>query len=210
MMTGSGVVWRLFFAVELSKEMQAGVRRIQQGFKEHAPGVRWVRPEGIHLTLRFLGDVAPERIEDICGRAARGVDTIPSFPIEVRGCGGFPSTKRPRVVWIGVEDPSGSLQAMQARVEAGMQELGFPRDEKGYNPHLTLGRLKSGKGQGMIAQAIEAQRGVDLGQMEVREVCLFRSQLKPTGAEYTKLKVITLGKVSEENCATTEDTDGCG
>ena len=188
----AGILWRLFFAVELSQEMQAGVRRIQQGLKEGAPGVRWVRPEGIHLTLRFLGEVAPERIEDIWSRAARGVEPIAPFTIGVRGCGGFPTAKRPRVIWIGVEDPSGSLQAMQARVETGVVEVGFPRDERGYNPHLTLGRLNPGKGQGMVAQAIEANRAVDLGQMEVREVCLFRSQLKPTGAEYTKLKVIPL------------------
>ncbi|OGP92783.1 MAG: 2'-5' RNA ligase [Deltaproteobacteria bacterium RBG_16_54_18] len=187
-----GILWRLFFAVELSQEIQAGVRRIQQGLKERAPGVRWVRPEGIHLTLRFLGEVAPERIEDIWSRVARGVQTIDSFTFGVRGCGGFPIAKKPRVIWIGIQDPSGSLKAMQAKVETGVVEFGFPREERGYNPHLTLGRLHPGKGQGMIAQAIEATRAADLGEMEVREVCLFRSQLKPTGAEYTKLKVIPL------------------
>jgi 2'-5' RNA ligase len=205
-----GIVWRLFFAVELSKEMQAGVRRIQQRLKERVPGVRCVRPEGIHLTFRFLGDVAPERIEDIWSRVAGGVQTIDPFLIEFKGCGGFPSAKKPRVIWIGVEDPSGSLHAMQARVETGMRELGFPHEEREYNPHLTLGRLQPGKGQGMAAQAIETNRAADLGQMEVREVCLFRSLLKPTGAEYTKLKVISLGTVSEKNYANTEDIHGCG
>jgi 2'-5' RNA ligase len=187
-----GILWRLFFAVELSQEIQAGVRRIQQDLRQQTTGVRWVRPEGIHLTLRFLGEVAPERIEDIWSRVASGVQTIDPFTIGVRGCWGFPIAKKPRVIWIGIQDPNGSLKAMQAKVETGVVEFGFPREERGYNPHLTLGRLHPGKGQGMIAQAIEATRAADLGEMEVREVCLFRSQLKPTGAEYTKLKVIPL------------------
>jgi 2'-5' RNA ligase len=205
-----GLLWRLFFAVELSREIQAGVRTVQQVFKERAPGVRWLRPEGIHLTLRFLGDVELERVEDIWGRAAREMKPIDPFPIVVRGCGGFPTARRPRVIWIGIEDPSGSLRAMQARVEKGMRELGFPHEERGYNPHLTLGRLHPGKGQEMAAQAIETNKTADLGQMEVQEVCLFRSQLKPTGAEYTKLKVMSLGTVSQKNYANTEDIHGCG
>jgi 2'-5' RNA ligase len=184
--------WRAFFAVELSTEITAGVRRIQQGLRGTAAGVRWVRPEGIHLTLRFLGEVAPDRIEGIVRQAEQCVQAINSFTIGVRGCGGFPTAQKPRVIWIGVEDPSGALKALQARVEAGMVELGFLREERSYAPHLTLGRLHPGEGQQMIAQALEAIRESDLGQMEVREICLFRSHLKPTGAEYTKLKVIPL------------------
>lgn len=194
-----GILWRLFFAIELNQEIQAGVRRIQQDLRQQTTGVRWVRPDGIHFTLRFLGEVAPERIEDIWDRAASDIQTIPPFTVGVRGCGGFPTAKKPRVIWIGVQDPSGSLKAMQARIETGVVELGFPREERGYNPHLTLGRLHPDKGQVRVAQAIEANRAADLGQMEVCEVCLFRSLLKPTGAEYIKLKVISLGKVSEKN-----------
>jgi 2'-5' RNA ligase len=188
--------WRVFFAVELSAEIRAGVRRIQQGLRGTDTGVRWVRPEGIHLTLRFLGEVARERIEGIVSQAEQCVQALRPFAITMRGCGGFPTAKNPRVIWIGVEDPNGALKALQTRIEAGMVELGFPREERSYAPHLTLGRLHPGKGQRMIAQALEEIRESDLGQMEVREMCLFRSHLKPTGAEYTKLKTILLGKVS--------------
>ena len=184
--------WRTFFAVELSTEITTGVRRIQQGLQGYAAGVRWVRPEGIHLTLRFLGEVAADRIEGIVSRAEQCVQAINSFTIGIKGCGGFPTAKNPRVIWIGVHDQSGALKRLQARVEAGMVELGFLREERSYAPHLTLGRLHPGKGQRMIAQALEAIRESDLGQMKVREICLFRSHLKPTGAEYTKLKVIPL------------------
>jgi len=184
--------WRSFIAVELSKEIAAGVRKIQGRLRDRAAGVSWVRPEGIHLTLRFLGDVDPGRVEGIASRAEECVKAIAPFFIGIRGCGGFPNPRNPRVIWIGVEDPAGLLKEIQAKVEQGMEEMGFTREARAYTPHLTIGRLRSGKGKGEVAQALEAMKGCDLGTMEVREICLFRSQLKPTGAEYTKLKVIPL------------------
>ncbi|MCJ7545314.1 MAG: RNA 2',3'-cyclic phosphodiesterase [Deltaproteobacteria bacterium] len=188
--------WRSFIAVELSKEIAAGVRRIQGGLRERLAGVSWVRPEGIHLTLKFLGDVDPERIEGIASTSEEYVKAIAPFTIGIRGCGGFPNPRNPRVIWIGVDDPSGQLKELQAKVEQGMEEMGITREARGYTPHLTIGRLRSGKGKGDVAQAFEAMKGCDLGTMEVREICLFRSQLKPTGAEYTKLKVIPLSGMS--------------
>jgi 2'-5' RNA ligase len=179
--------WRSFFAVELSAEIAAGVRRIQGELTEHTAGVRWVRPEGIHLTLKFLGEVDPDLIEGIVRKAAELVHGLGPFTVGIRGGGGFPSAKNPRVIWIGVEDPKGILKQLQAQVEGGMEELGFTKEGRAYTPHLTVGRLRSGKGRGTVAQALDAIRASDLGSMEVREIILFRSHLKPTGAEYTKL-----------------------
>jgi 2'-5' RNA ligase len=184
--------WRSFFAVELSKEIAEGVRRVQGGLRERTVGVSWVRPEGIHLTLKFLGEVDSDRIEGIVSKAEEAVRTIGPFTIGIRGCGGFPSAKNPRVIWIGVDDPSGELKKLQAMVEKGIADMGFTREGRDYTPHLTLGRLRSGKGRESVAQALEAIKESDLGTMEVQEICLFRSHLKPTGAEYTKLKVIPL------------------
>ena len=186
--------WRTFIAVELSSEIAEGVRSVQKGLRERLAGVSWVRPEGIHLTLRFLGDVEPGRIEGIANKAEASVRGRGPFTIGIRGCGGFPNTRNPRVIWIGVDDPSSGLKELQVRVEQGMEEMGFAEEGRGYTPHLTIGRLRSGKGKGEAAQALEAMKGCDLGSMEVREVCLFRSQLKPQGADYTKLKVISLSR----------------
>jgi 2'-5' RNA ligase len=179
--------WRSFFAIELSAEIAGGVRRIQGALRERAPGVRWVRPEGIHLTLTFLGEVEPDRIETIMHKAEETIHNLGSFAVEIRGCGGFPTAQNPRVIWIGVEDPSGRLTQMQARVATGMAALGFIEERRGYTPHLTVGRVRSGKGRKTLSQALDEIKGSDLGEMEVREVILFRSHLKPTGAEYTKL-----------------------
>ena len=179
--------WRSFFAVELSAEIAVEVRRIQGELKDRAVGVRWVRPESIHLTLKFLGEVDPDRIEGIVHKAEEAIQGVGPFSVRIRGGGGFPTAQNPRVIWIGVEDHSGMLKELQTRVEAGMAELGFTQEQRGYTPHLTVGRLRSGKGRKALAQALDAIRASDLGKMEVREVILFRSHLKPTGAEYTKL-----------------------
>jgi 2'-5' RNA ligase len=179
--------WRSFFAVELSVEIAAGVRRIQGALRECASGVRWVRPEGIHLTLKFLGEVEPDRIEVIVQKAEDTIHGISPFAVAIRGGGGFPTPKNPRVIWIGVEDHSGMLTQLQARLEAGMAEIGFTQERRGYTPHLTVGRLRSGKGSKTVAQVLDALKASYLGSMEVQEVILFRSHLKPTGAEYTKL-----------------------
>ena len=188
--------WRSFIAVELSTEIAEGVRRIQAGLKERTKSVSWVRPGGIHLTLKFLGDVDPGRVEGIASTVEECIRGIGPFFIGIRGCGGFPNPRNPRVIWIGVDDPGGELKELQAKVEQGMEEMGFAREGRAYTPHLTIGRLRSGKGSGGVAQALEATKECDLGTMEVREICLFRSQLKPTGAEYTKLQTIPLGKAS--------------
>jgi 2'-5' RNA ligase len=181
------VGWRSFFAVELSAEIAVGVRKIQGVLKERATGVRWVRPEGIHLTLKFLGEVEQDRIEAIEHKAGEVVQGIRPFTVEIKGGGGFPTAKNPRVIWIGVEDHSGMLKQLQTRIEAGMAELSFTQEKRGFTPHLTVGRLRSGKGNKTVAQAIDAIKTSDLGSLEVREIILFRSHLKPTGAEYTKL-----------------------
>lgn len=179
-------------AVELSTEIAAGVCRIQAGLKERAPGVRWVRSEGIHLTLKFLGEVDPDLIGEIVSKTEEAVQAIGPFAIGVKGGGGFPTLKHPRVIWIGVDDPSGELKKVQAGIEAGMEELGFQKERRDFAPHLTVGRLRTERGREGVAQPLDAIRASDLGIMEVREIILFRSHLKPTGAEYTKLQTIPL------------------
>jgi 2'-5' RNA ligase len=184
--------WRSFCAVELSKAIAAGIRRIQEDLKERAGGVRWVRPEGIHLTLKFLGEVDPDRIEGIVHKMEEAVRETGPFTIGVRGGGAFPNARNPRVIWIGIDDPSGELKKVQARVEESMEEIGFTREGRGYTPHLTIGRLRSSKGKDTVGHALETIKAYDLGTMEVREIILFRSHLKPTGAEYTKVKSVPL------------------
>jgi 2'-5' RNA ligase len=192
---------RLFVAIELP----AGLRRLLEERSDtlssmmDANIVRWVRPDGIHLTLKFLGEVAGEKLDAVKG----ALKTIgPRFsPLEysVGGLGCFPNTRRPRVIWIGVRERSGNLEALQAEIEQAFHALDFEKERRPFHPHLTLGRVRRGvrhvESQA-VANAIMRMEPVSLGDYRVEEICLYRSELKPTGAVYTKLLVVPLEKQS--------------
>lgn len=179
---------RVFIAVPLPGSIKGALEGIQASWRERAEGVRWVRPEGFHLTLKFLGNVPESKVEEIKGvmeRVAR--DWVP-FTVEVEGAGAFPSLRRARVLWVGVLDPQGKLRALFKALERGLRKLGFPEEERPFHPHLTLGRVK-GTGDFSFVAAEE----VRLGALEVREVVLFRSELRPEGAVYHPLASVPLG-----------------
>ncbi len=161
------------------------------------PGsVRWVRSEGIHLTLKFLGDVPFEDIDQIS--ATLNQITIDHTPIKVMvsefGC--FPNFRRPRVLWIGVHDSSARLQNLYAEIEEGLSKLGFEREARRFHPHLTLGRVKRIRDHmdsQRLTSALENVKIGELGQLDVNDVSLMKSDLKPTGAVYTRLFAARLG-----------------
>jgi 2'-5' RNA ligase len=157
--------------------------------------VRWVNPRGIHLTLKFLGDVDPSQIGEIMTTIRSAAAERAVFRVGVGGVGCFPGPRRPRVVWVGVEEASGTLARLQSDLEAGLGALGFAREDREFNPHLTLGRVRR------EARPVEAAKlgavlagwpKEPLGEIEVREVTLFRSELKPSGAVYTQLGIVGL------------------
>jgi 2'-5' RNA ligase len=183
---------RTFLAVELSKDVAKELKKVQETLRGEIEGVRWVQPGGIHLTLKFLGEVKPDHIEEIVRKAEEAVNGMGPFTIQIRGGGGFPNAQNPRVIWIGVEDQDGQLRELQTRIEREMEKIGFTREVRDYTPHLTLGRLRTGKRKGAIVQALKDIEHSELGTMGVEELILFQSELKPTGAEYTKLRTIPL------------------
>lgn len=183
--------WRLFFAIELTPDIAAALAGIQKKLKGAIDQVRWVRPEDIHLTLSFLGEVDQGSIPQIVQEGVRAAAQIKPFQIVVRGCGAFPERGAPRVIWIGVDDPEGHLQRLQGGLARGLETLGFPREDRVYTPHLTIGRVKGGRGAG-VREGLALIQGCDLGIMPVERITLFRSHLKPTGAEYTKVQEIPM------------------
>lgn len=161
-----------------------------------APGtVRWVRPDGIHLTLKFLGEVSTGSLSQVRDVLARASDAHAPFEARVGGLGCFPNPRRPRVIWVGVEEPSGRLASLQQALEAQFERLGYRREGRPFSPHLTLGRVREGAGADAV-QAVGASVGLepvpDLGTIPVRAICLFRSDLRPSGAVYTRLAEIAL------------------
>jgi 2'-5' RNA ligase len=176
---------RAFVAIDLPDAIHAALGRQQQEFRSACRDARWTRPEGIHLTLKFLGEISDAQVEKVAA-ALSDLGKFEPFPIEVKGFGFFPNGHRPRIFWVGVEAPP-SLAELAARVEASMEKLGFPREQRGFSPHLTLARFPVPRPQPALEALLARQADLELGRFEASEFFLFESKLSPQGAQYRKL-----------------------
>jgi len=189
---------RAFVAVDLGAPVKTQLGVLQRELKARTPAgaVRWVPPDAVHLTLKFLGDVPEERVGEIVAALQRVCGPLAPLSFSVAGAGCFPNLRRPNVVWVGVEDPSGALRALQAAVEKALNPLGFPPENRPFKPHLTLGRTQRnapGEDLHAVGERVGALAVGTLGQVDVREILLMRSDLLPGGARYTPLARILLG-----------------
>ena len=189
--------WRTFIAVDLDEDLGHALQRLQDQLRDQtAPrSVRWVRPEGIHLTLKFLGDTELPQVEAVKAAVAEAAAEIGPFSFAVRGLGCFPNARRPRVLWVGVEEPTGALVRLRDAVEAHVAPLGFPTERRSFHPHLTLGRVhrRASKSEVReIGDLVTHSLVGDVGQMAVEQVSYIRSELTPQGAVYTTLLAATL------------------
>jgi 2'-5' RNA ligase len=183
---------RAFIAFDLSESLRRVIReqveRIEQGLPKNS--IRWVKVEGIHLTLRFLGNIAQGKINQVQQAMEHAASNVKAFMFQVSGLGCFPNNRRPRVLWIGVQEPTGSLLKVQSVLEQELEGLGFEKETRPFHPHLTIGRVKRhvrGEELKIISRAMqEIQIGM-MGQEEVHQVLLIRSDLRPSGAVYTHL-----------------------
>ena len=178
---------RAFIAVDLPEAVLKSLADLQRELKRTGAPLRWVRPESIHLTLRFLGDVFPERIPEIQHAIGEAASRARPFSLRPAGCGAFPSLRKMRVVWAGMEGGIAQLQDLQEDVERAMRELGFEPEDKPFRPHLTLGRVKTQGGMAPLREALVAREGFRAEAFDVTEVVLYKSELRPEGARYTAL-----------------------
>ena len=177
---------RAFIAIDLPENVRAALAQAQQAFRGPCHDARWTRPEGIHLTLKFLGEISDAQTKQVVEALAQ-LGRFEPFSVEVKGYGFFPQANRPRVFWAGVEAPP-ELAALAARVESRMEKVGFAREDRAFSPHLTLARFQVPRPQPALAAAVAAQASVSLGAFEVSEFFLFESRLLPQGAQYRKVK----------------------
>jgi len=152
----------------------------------------WTRPEGIHLTLKFLGEVPDAKAQEIMAALTAALKGSSTLNLEVAGAGAFPTVRAPRVVWIGVGGDIEKLAALQAVVEDAMEKAGFEREARKFSPHLTVARIKLPKPRENWQQAVEGIKDVKLGGFEAGHVSLMKSELKREGAVYTKVGKIEL------------------
>ena len=180
---------RVFLAVELSSDVREKLFSLQQQLKKTLPPINWVRPESIHLTLRFLGYVEPSLISQLLSALEPIGREQDGFSIEVQGLGVFPHIKQPRIFWVGFAGNTQALHELVLEIEAALEPLGFPPEEKSYHPQLTLARIK--RENARVGSAFMQTRILEskpnLGTLTVDRFTLVRSDLDPAGARYTPL-----------------------
>ena len=182
---------RTFVCIELPPDIKAGIAGLQESLKKVGRGVRWSRPEGIHLTLKFLGDVEEDKIENIGERVAVACEGIAPFHIELAQAGAFPNFRRPRVFWLGIHEESGFLGRLQKEIDKQLRETGFQKEARAFSPHLTIGRVKSGDDLSALCEALQNVH-IEPMPLQANQVVVMQSRLRPSGALYTPLKVINL------------------
>lgn len=176
---------RTFIAIELPDALKQQLTAIQQELKPLRERISWSKPDNIHLTIKFLGDVESEMVAIVAGALTEIAEKQRSFEFTVKGLGGFPSIRRPRVLWAGVDDRSKELANLAKKIDDELIHFGFSRENRKFAPHLTLGRVKAPPGNSFI-QTFQ-QLNFDGGSVVVNQIVLFKSDLKPSGATYTPL-----------------------
>ena len=191
---------RIFVGIDLVPEVRTRIDRFLEGVQGFAPDARWVSPESLHITLKFIGEQPPDHVEAITERLRR----VASNPIEIRsaGYGFFPTAKAPRVFWIGIQS-SPQLAGLAESIDLATSELGIPREDRLYSPHLTLARAGAGRKSGspkwrkddrsnavfaVLEKRLAAMGQLDFGTMTAHEFILFESKLSPGGSKYSKLQ----------------------
>lgn len=184
---------RIFIALDIPAEIRARMIEYAERARRFSPEARWARTEGLHVTLKFIGETSEERVDQI-RNALKSVTAAP-FPVKFMNAGFFPNARSPRVFWIGVDGGEGLVQ-LAAKIDDETSKLGFPPEERAFHPHLTLARTGSAPGAQhqlkTLAALLESEPLPQFGTMTAKEFFMYRSQPQRGGSEYTKLEKFVL------------------
>ena len=170
---------RTFIAVEISPEIRANAIALQESLAKTGANVKWVEPESMHVTLLFLGEVDDRELPAVCRAVQDVTANEPPFALRVSGVGAFPTPRRPKILWAGITDGADELKGLYERLEAKLFDLGcYRKEERGYTPHLTLGRAKSEADGFTLAPELAGLRAWDGGRTTIDEVLVFSSVLE--------------------------------
>ena len=178
---------RSFIAIDLPQDTREKLAAIQEQLKRSRAGVRWVKPGSIHLTLKFLGNILPEQVDEIAAAVGQLARDEPPLTLCAAGLGGFPSRRKPRVIWVGLQGEVERLVNIQAGLEKALEPLGFEREGRGFSPHLTIGRVKDRHRLESLIEVMSTGEMPEFNSFDANEIILYKSDLRPTGAIYTKL-----------------------
>ncbi len=177
---------RIFLAIDLPKDLIKAVEKEQLKWMETGAGVKWVSPNQIHLTLKFIGEIAEARLKQLIEATEQICKQIQSFPLSLEGTGAFPSPKRPKVFWLGVAGDLDMLHSLQESIESGLEKVGFPRENRKFSPHITIARTKREKRLTELLRQMVASQ-LPSTNFDVKEVVIYQSILGPEGPKYIPL-----------------------
>ncbi|MEM0342630.1 MAG: RNA 2',3'-cyclic phosphodiesterase [Thermoplasmata archaeon] len=182
--------FRAFIAADIVPSR--GLMDVLGELRSSRADLKVVRPELLHVTLKFLGDTEEQLVDEIAARMARSVSGIPPFAMRLNGMGAFPSLSNIRVVWVGIQNGK-ALEEIAKRLDASIGELGFERDRKGFVPHLTLARARSGRNIANVQEILRRNAATDFGEYPVDKIALKKSVLSPQGPTYSVVREVPLG-----------------
>jgi 2'-5' RNA ligase len=198
---------RLFIAVELPEEVRRKIANLIKELKETGAGVKWVEADNLHITLKFLGWVEDQRLEDLESWVVKAVTKTGGFKAKFEGTGAFPPGKNPRVLWVGINEGGKELKKIADSLEGTLARGGYRSEEREFSAHLTLGRVKDkaprqdcdelsrvarGEGVDKLIEKIEQHRDASFGEAWIDSIAIMKSTLTPKGPVYDKIKEVKL------------------
>jgi 2'-5' RNA ligase len=185
-------VIRAFIAVDLDDPVIEKVCNVVEILKSRITEIRWLRKENLHLTLKFLGNIAESQVEPITAALRHPLGLFSPCTISAKGLGVFPDFRRPKILWVGLTGDQ--LVQLAAEIESALMPNGFTPENRAFTPHLTIGRWREGsRPTKNLRQEIDSLNDFEFGACAVRQIVLFQSVLKPEGASYSELRTIQLG-----------------
>lgn len=182
--------FRAFIAIDLPERIRASIGTAQETLKSYGFRVKWVRPESIHLTLKFLDNIDVDRTDAIANAMRLAVRGRAAPSLSARGLGIFPNARRPRVIWVGLGGQVDHLKSLQQALDGHFADLGFPAERRPFKGHLTLGRVRGKIAVDRLQEALAKLNAFESEDFEANRIILFKSELRPTGAVYTQVKQV--------------------
>jgi RNA 2',3'-cyclic 3'-phosphodiesterase len=184
---------RAFIGLALPGECRASIARALSPLMDRSAGVAWTPERNLHVTMRFLGEIAPGRVGEVGDRMAEAAREVPPFEFSVEGPGGFPSLRDPRVLWVGVREPLELVRKLHQNMENALAAAGFPREGRAFHPHVTVGRVRRELPPGWAAHFAGILSGKRFGVVKAGSYQLYESRLSPAGSVYTMLRDVPFG-----------------
>ncbi len=181
------MVIRTFVAILIAPNLKAKIAEVQDQLKTLAPDVKWVAPECFHVTLKFLGDIREDALSQVFLAVNEAAAQLEPFDISFSGLGAFPNPARARVIWVGIDEGKEQMRKLAETVDNALAKVGYAREDKAFKAHVTIGRVKDGKGMDRLARGIEEINANDLGRMQITGIAVMQSDLQKTGPVYTQM-----------------------